>query len=139
MPIHRLCNACGRGYECPGRSTGKCPDCQRRYERDKSARRRATSTATRTRGSTAWQHMRELARARDGGCTYRNQGGCNGALAVHHIVPLEQGGTNQLDNLVTVCRAHHEQVEKPVLLDGARPTQLSAVREKHCGEGPSVA
>jgi hypothetical protein len=26
-------------------------------------------------------------------------------------LPLDHGGTNRLDNLVTVCRAHHELVE----------------------------
>jgi 5-methylcytosine-specific restriction endonuclease McrA len=52
-----------------------------------------------------------VVRVHDGGCIYRHQGGGSGALSVHHRIPLEQGGTNALTNLVTVCRAHHEQAE----------------------------
>jgi 5-methylcytosine-specific restriction enzyme A len=111
MTILRLCNDCGRTYEHHGRSPGRCPECKLRYEREKSRRRRANSAATRIRDSAAWQHTRAQARARDRGCVYRHEGACSGRLEVHHIVPLEQGGTNQLDNLVTVCRAHHEKAE----------------------------
>jgi 5-methylcytosine-specific restriction protein A len=28
----------------------------------------------------------------------------------HHIVPWECGGETKLDNLVTLCRAHHRQI-----------------------------
>lgn len=91
-PLLRLCNKCGRTYPDVGRSTGKCPDCQPTYERDKSGRRRTTSTATTIRDSAAWKNARNLARARDGGCTQRHQGNCHGDLAVHHRVPIEQGG-----------------------------------------------
>lgn len=28
-------------------------------------------------------------------------------IHVHHIWPLSQGGTDTLDNLVTLCRGHH--------------------------------
>lgn len=103
MPVLHLCRC---GVTIP--RTGRCHTC----EPERSRERRATSHAVRARDSLAWQHARAQARARDGGCVYRQQGGCSGALAVHHRVPLEQGGTNALDNLLTLCRAHHEQAER---------------------------
>lgn len=32
-------------------------------------------------------------------------------LDVHHIIPFKDGGTNRLDNLVTVCRSCHNKIE----------------------------
>lgn len=146
MTIYRLCNRCGGTYPMAGRSTGKCPNCMREYEREKSQRRRAKSASARARDSAAWQHARTQARARDGGCTHRHTGQCAGDLAVHHITPLERGGTHHVSNLITLCRAHHEQAE-PAFLKGGAPTHTQGVREKHSGvrdeaakdsEGPSI-
>ena len=114
-PILRLCSVCGRTApeaEIRANPAGKCWDCGKTYERDKSRRRRATSAPVRNRDSAAWQHARQRARARDGGCIYRHQGGCHGQIHVHHIKPPEQGGTNALSNLITVCRAQHELAER---------------------------
>lgn len=36
------------------------------------------------------------------------------ALDAHHIIPLEEGGTNTLDNLICVCRSCHRQIHKGV-------------------------
>lgn len=33
---------------------------------------------------------------------------CSGPLQVHHLIPLSKGGTNDHDNLVTLCQRHHE-------------------------------
>jgi 5-methylcytosine-specific restriction endonuclease McrA len=112
VTLLRLCTMCGRGYPQAGRSTGKCPDCQREYDRNRSRTRRATSSAVRDRDSRVWQLARAGARARDGGCAHRKRGGCRGRLSVHHIVPLERGGTNRLDNLITLCRRHHDEAER---------------------------
>ena len=38
--------------------------------------------------------------------------GTDKQLEVHHIVPLSEGGTNDLDNLVTLCKACHSRVTK---------------------------
>ena len=110
-PILRLCNGCHRPFPPADMKRGRCSTCGPAYEREKSRRRRATSTATRVRDSRAWQRLRETVRARDGGCTQRHNGSCYGRLEVHHIRPLEQGGTNELTNLVTLCRAHHGEAE----------------------------
>ena len=76
----------------------------------------------RVRDSRAWQRLRDTVRARDGGCTRRSEGGCHGSLEVHHVWPLEQGGTNELRNLVTLGRAHHEQAERdPAFSAGRSP------------------
>lgn len=137
MTIYRLCNTCDRTYPMAGRSTGKCPDCMRAYERDKSRRRRTTSPAARTRDTAAWQHARAQARARDGGCIHRATGTCNGNLSVHHILPLEQGGTNELANLVTLCRRHHEEAEAG-FFRGDPHTRQIADRERKSEGGPSI-
>jgi ribosomal protein L37AE/L43A len=36
------------------------------------------------------------------------------AIDAHHIIPLEEGGQNTLDNLICVCRACHRQIHKGV-------------------------
>lgn len=36
---------------------------------------------------------------------------CAGALHVHHIIPRTQGGTDNHDNLITVCATHHGPLE----------------------------
>lgn len=44
----------------------------------------------------------------------RDEGRCqncreNSNLAVHHVVPLENGGTNRFSNLITLCRPCHRE------------------------------
>lgn len=59
-----------------------------------------------------WRAAREDVLARD---RYRCQapGEHAGPVSVHHIVPLRHGGSwDDPSNLVTVCRRHHEQLEK---------------------------
>ena len=34
-------------------------------------------------------------------------GDCHPTLHIHHIVPRADGGTDDVDNLATVCAAHH--------------------------------
>ena len=36
------------------------------------------------------------------------------ALDAHHVIPLEEGGPNTLDNLVCVCRSCHRRIHKGV-------------------------
>lgn len=50
---------------------------------------------------------------RDGGCRGRAlipDLSCWGKLDPHHILRRSQGGQDTLDNLVTLCRAHHDWV-----------------------------
>ena len=48
-----------------------------------------------------------------GRCNHRDQNGkrCNSDrwVEIHHIIPREHGGTNDLENLTTLCGFHHRQ------------------------------
>lgn len=62
-----------------------------------------------------WDEIRERVLARDGNrCTVsRLLGGrCAGLLHVHHIRPRGEGGTDDEDNLATVCARHHPLWER---------------------------
>ena len=81
-----------------------------------SACRACRSGASRPELNTAaWQRTRTLVRARD-----RNRCricGTTEKLSVHHI---RQGAGDSLDNLVTLCRRHHEQAERVGFLEANR-------------------
>jgi hypothetical protein len=51
-------------------------------------------------------HVRALVAKRDGGCTID---GCGSSyrLEPHHVIPRSQGGSNDPDNLTTLCWYHH--------------------------------
>nr|WP_240619077.1 HNH endonuclease signature motif containing protein [Mycobacterium intracellulare] len=45
---------------------------------------------------------------RDGHVCRAQKDGCEGtAVEVHHVIPIEAGGTNEDDNLVSLCAACH--------------------------------
>jgi hypothetical protein len=57
--------------------------------------------------------LKHLVMQRDQGrCRAKNPDGtacgCGQWIELHHIRPLSQGGTDTLENLVTVCRSHHQ-------------------------------
>ncbi len=54
-----------------------------------------------------WEQLRDQVLARDDHECQEADGCCKGPLQVHHIVPLSKGGTNDHDNLVTLCFFHH--------------------------------
>lgn len=57
--------------------------------------------------------------ARDGGCVARAlvpDVACRGRIDPHHALMKSQGGKDTLDDLIAVCRAHHEHIH-------ANPTQ----------------
>jgi 5-methylcytosine-specific restriction endonuclease McrA len=57
----------------------------------------------------AWQRTRAAVRRRDGNaCTVC---GATERLSVHHIVPARQGGSDEQENLVTLCRRCHGRAE----------------------------
>jgi 5-methylcytosine-specific restriction endonuclease McrA len=58
----------------------------------------------------AWQQTRAAVRQRDGNaCTVC---GATERLSVHHIVPARQGGSDEMENLTTLCRLHHGLAER---------------------------
>lgn len=54
-----------------------------------------------------WESIRRSVLERDGFQCTEAAGRCDGPLQIHHIVPLSRGGTNRLENLVTLCLYHH--------------------------------
>lgn len=45
-------------------------------------------------------------------CSGRFLGGeCSAVLDVHHILPRDEGGTDDEDNLLTLCHRHHPVLE----------------------------
>ncbi len=54
--------------------------------------------------------MRDL----DGVCLYGlySGDGCYGGLDPHHIVYRSKGGRDEEDNLITLCRKHHDMVHR---------------------------
>lgn len=63
--------------------------------------------------STEWRRLRRETLKRDGyrcrvrDCEVRG----SALLTVHHIVPRAEGGSHALRNLITLCPAHHDQIE----------------------------
>ncbi len=54
-----------------------------------------------------WEEIRKTVLERDEYRCQHADGRCQGPLQVHHKRPLSKGGTNELSNLITVCRFHH--------------------------------
>ena len=57
-------------------------------------------------------HFKALA-ARDGGCRFPGCGAPATWCDADHLVPWQQGGTTDLDNLVLWCRHHHTERHRP--------------------------
>jgi 5-methylcytosine-specific restriction endonuclease McrA len=56
-----------------------------------------------------WNELSESVKHRDGHkCTDCGASGVE--LHVHHVIPLSKGGTNDLDNLTTLCRQCHSMI-----------------------------
>jgi Resolvase, N terminal domain/HNH endonuclease len=56
-------------------------------------------------GARIWQNLASYAFGFLCSCGFRGKG-----LNHHHIVPLEEGGTDDEDNIITLCRKHHGQI-----------------------------
>lgn len=80
--------------------------------RDEHARQRPPENAETKVRQTLSASLRHAVHLRDGGqCVQRYPDGSRCPqrrwLDIHHVVPVRQGGKNTLDNLATLCRAHH--------------------------------
>jgi hypothetical protein len=60
-----------------------------------------------------WEDTRSRVLERDQHrCSGRFLGGeCSAVLDVHHIVPRSEEGTDEDDNLLTLCHRHHPMLE----------------------------
>lgn len=54
-----------------------------------------------------------VVRGRDGVCLYGllKQDGCYGPLDPHHIINVGAGGNDVEENLITLCRKHHDMAQ----------------------------
>ena len=61
-----------------------------------------------------------------------------GRLEVHHRKPLSEGGTNDLGNLVVLCRGCHIDIHRPVVGEPALAWQVlvEEVRDGRMVESP---
>lgn len=48
-------------------------------------------------------------------CELSGLGACSGGLDVHHIVSRGAGGDDVMENLVLLCRGHHQQVHSGII------------------------
>jgi 5-methylcytosine-specific restriction endonuclease McrA len=54
-----------------------------------------------------WEQLRLMVLSRDNYQCQEKNAYCNGPLQIHHKIPLLKGGTNNADNLLTLCLHHH--------------------------------
>lgn len=81
-----------------------------------------------------WPAIREAVRVRDQQCVNCHASGDEIAFNIHHVVPLSQGGSNRMSNLVLLCdRCHaaaHELRMAPVVKFHTNGSMTSAEFEK---------
>jgi 5-methylcytosine-specific restriction endonuclease McrA len=60
---------------------------------------------------------RRVRTKRDGVCLYGliHKDGCSGGLDAHHIIPEGVGGPDVDENLISLCRKHHNLAEARII------------------------
>lgn len=92
-----------------------------RHHRSRSTRPSRGSKALNTRPKGRhWTKLRDACLKRDGyRCRAELPDGSQCAvhdptgreLRAHHVIGLKEGGSNELANLIALCRSHHDQIE----------------------------
>lgn len=110
----RSCPYCGRIHE-------KSYICPQKRQRQAERQRKGGDRETKFRYTKAWKEKREEIRERDSYCCQLCIRGLYDPerkyetedLSVHHIIPIAEDWDSRLDNdnLITLCRKHHEQAE----------------------------
>jgi len=54
-----------------------------------------------------WEHLRLMVLSRDNYKCREKNTHCDGPLQIHHKITLSKGGTNSVNNLLTLCLYHH--------------------------------
>lgn len=108
----KACGKCGRIHD----SKFKCTESQK-YKCDKRIEQ--------FRNSQAWKNKAKEIKERDGYMCVACLNGLEGTiikynsinLSVHHIVPINSDFDKRFNNnnLITLCRYHHEQAEKGLI------------------------
>jgi 5-methylcytosine-specific restriction endonuclease McrA len=129
--LMKLCLDCGRHVQTSEARNGRCPDCRRTHEREKSRRRRKTVA----RGyDGAWRKLVAEAIRRQPFCTYcRARGSKANPLTGDHKVPISKGGTAKtLSDVVVACRSCNSSRggggRSPIVVAGA-VTRKPVIRE----------
>lgn len=76
--------------------------------------------------------LRWVIHERDGGCLYGfyEGGQCQFGFDPHHIVPRSMGGDDVSENIITLCRKHHDMAEERLI-----PRELlQEIVERHIGD-----
>jgi len=71
-----------------------------------------------------WDKIRKQVLARD---NFRCRT-CGIRLEVHHVVPLSKGGTNDPDNLITLCSKCHRAIHQAQKFEGKKPITVMVRR-----------
>lgn len=101
-------------------------------KRGKPLKARSASGARRNKGAVPTD-IYEAVLARDGGCVARAlmpEVTCWGRIDPHHVLRRSQGGPDHVDNLVSLCRAHHSAVHEQV----ARAKNLGLLRSRDASD-----
>ena len=103
-----------------------------RCERPRSYAGARDSQADRFRNTQVWRRKSAAILQRDFHCCRLCASAglvCSQGLSVHHIVPLSADFDKRLDddNLVTLCRYHHEQAERGAVKAGELRRLAAAV------------
>ncbi len=112
--IRQLCSEAYCPNDAHPKRRGKCLEHRRKYERERSARRRQKAKDPQGRSvyrTKTWLMRRKQAFERDPICAWRFEDGtrCQRlAEELDHIVPLDTGGEEYLaTNLQLLCAEHH--------------------------------
>jgi 5-methylcytosine-specific restriction endonuclease McrA len=131
--LMKFCLDCRRHVQTSAARNGRCPDCRRTHEREKSRRRRKTAA----RGyDGAWRKLVAEAIERQPFCTYCDTRGSKAnPLTGDHKVPLSKGGTAKtLFDVVVACRSCNSSRggggRSPVVVGGA-VTPAPGIRERN--------
>ena len=124
--MRKSCRYCGRSHEY-----GEiCP--KKIQYRNKYESKPRTSLADKFRNSRIWREKRSSIQRRDcymcRYCFVKEKKITTSDLSVHHIIPIEKNYDMRSsdNNLITLCRKHHEQAEKGII----KPDTLTEI--VHC-------
>jgi hypothetical protein len=100
---------------CPRDATsrGRCDECRKRYERERSRARRARAGEGRLYDKKRWHLTRRRYRFENPFCEHVENGKPCGRLAehVHHRTDLADGGDPyNFENLQALCASHHSRI-----------------------------
>ena len=115
----KTCASCFHNFPPQELTRGRCPDCARRYDRAKDARRRARRGTTSERGYDA--EYRELRKTAIRAHPFCAECGATDDLTADHVVPLSQGGDPH-GALVVRCRSCNSRRGAPLASKNRKAT-----------------